>query len=249
MNPPRFLSWRLLSWLALYFVLWTALPGWLSGSYPLDVVEGIYWGREWQWGYYKHPPLSSWLLYGFYAAFGRIGPYLLSQLSIVLSLWLVYRLGRQMMSRQRALLGSLLLLAVFYYTWPSLEFNHNIAQLPVWAGIIYAFYLAIHSRRLRYWLLFGLLAGAGMLVKYTVAVLLLVAVLYSLLAPQRRLWRTPGPWLALLLALLVFLPNLLWLWQHEWLPFTYAQARAAEAESSSGRLSALGFLATQLLNH
>ena len=249
MNPPRLFSWRLLSWLALYFVLWTVLPLWLSGSYPLDVVEGIYWGHEWQWGYYKHPPLSSWLLYGFYAVFGHIGPYLLSQLAIVLSLWLVYRLGRQLMSRQRALLGSLLLLAVFYYTWPSLEFNHNIAQLPVWAGIIYAFYLAITTQRLRYWLLFGLLAGAGMLVKYTVAILLLVAVLYSLLTPQRRLWRTRGPWLALLLALLVFLPNVLWLWQHEWLPFTYAQARAAEAESSGGRLSALGFLATQLLNH
>lgn len=70
-----------------------------------------------------------------------------------------------------------------------------------------------------------------------------------MLTPQRRLWRTRGPWLALLLALLVFLPNVLWLWQHEWLPFTYAQARAAEAESSGGRLSALGFLATQLLNH
>lgn len=235
--------------LMLYFTAWTALPLWLSGSYPLDVVEGIYWGREWQWGYYKHPPLSSWLLYAFYRALGHIGPYLLSQLCIVLTLWLVYRLGRQVLSPSRALLGSLLLLGVFYYTWPSLEFNHNIAQLPVWAGIVYALYLATMRQRLLYWLLFGLLAGLGMLVKYSVAILLVVAVLYSLFTRCRRLWLGAGPWLALLLAALVFLPNVLWLMQHDWLPFAYAETRAAEAESRSGRAAALGFLATQLLNH
>lgn len=235
--------------LGFYFVLWTVLPFWLSGSYALDVVEGIYWGREWQWGYYKHPPLSSWVLYGFYRAFGHIGPYLLSQLCIALSLWLVYRLGRALLSVQRAFLGALLLMGVFYYTWPSLEFNHNIAQLPLWAGIIYVLYLVTTRARLRYWLLFGVLAGLGMLVKYSVAILLVAALLYSLATKQRRLWLGVGPWLALLVAVVIFAPNMVWLVHHDWLPFTYAQTRAAEAENSSGRGAALGFLLTQLINH
>ena len=176
--PSKPLSLRLPFWLVLYFILWTVLPFMLSSSYPLDVPEGIYWGREWQWGYYKHPPFSSWVLYSFYYTFGHIGPYILSQCTIALSLWLAYLFGRQLMSKSRAFIGALFLLAIFYYTWPSLEFNHNIAQMPVWLGLVYIFYLAIRENRWKYWLLYGLLAGIGMLVKYTVALLLLTMVLY-----------------------------------------------------------------------
>ena len=28
---------------------------------PFDHIEMVYWGHEWQWGYYKHPPLTAWL--------------------------------------------------------------------------------------------------------------------------------------------------------------------------------------------
>jgi 4-amino-4-deoxy-L-arabinose transferase-like glycosyltransferase len=247
--PSKPLSVRLPLWLVLYFILWTVLPFALSTSYPLDVPEGIYWGREWQWGYYKHPPLSSWILYSFYYIFGHIGPYILSQCTIALSLWLAYQLGRQLMSRSRAFLGALFLLAIFYYTWPSLEFNHNIAQMPVWLGLVYIFYLATRQNCWRYWLLFGLLAGAGMLVKYTVALLIITMILYSVCTPYRRLWLTAKPWLAILIALLVFAPNIYWLMQHNWLPLTYASARSAEDASRNGHLAALGYLGTQIINH
>lgn len=235
--------------LILYFIIWTILPFILSASYPLDVPEGIYWGREWQWGYYKHPPLSSWILFCFYTVFGHIGPYLLSQCTIALSLWLAYRLGLEIMSRQRAFLGALLLLTIFYFTWPSLEFNHNVAQIPIWLGLIYTFFLAIRYSQWHYWLIFGLLAGVGMMIKYSVAILLITIVLYSLITPYRRLWLTLKPWTAILLAFIVFSPNIIWLFQHNWLPFTYAESRSLQAESKHGRLAALGFLATQLINH
>lgn len=247
--PPR-TARRIIAALAVYFVLWALLPPVLTASYPLDVVEGIYWGREGEWGYYKHPPLSSWVLYAFARVFGVFGPFVLSQLAVALTLWLVYRLGRAVLGRERALLGTVLLLGVFYYTWPSLEFNHNIAQLPVWAAIIYSLYRALQHDRLRDWLLFGALAGAGMLVKYSVAILLATVVLYSLATHHRRLWLTPRPWLALALAAAVFASNVYWLWAHEWLPFAYAQQRAAEAGGDGGsRWAALGFLGTQLANH
>lgn len=247
--PSKPFSVRLPIWLILYFVLWIVLPFALSASYPLDVPEGIYWGREWQLGYYKHPPLSSWILYSFYHIFGHIGPYILSQCTIALSIWLAYLFGRRLMSPGRAFVGALFLLAIFYYTWPSLEFNHNIAQMPVWLGLVYLFYLASRENRWRYWLLFGLLAGAGMLVKYTVSILIITMVLYSICTPYRRLWLTAKPWLAVLIALLVFAPNLYWLMQHNWLPLIYASARSAEDASRNGHLAALGYLGTQIINH
>lgn len=238
-----------LAGLLAYFSLWAALPVALAASFPLDVVEGIYWGHEWQWGYYKHPPLSSWLLYVFFRCFGALGPYLLGQLCVALALWLTWRLGRRVLEPPQAALGSALLLAVFYYTLPSLEFNHNLAQLPVWAGFLWAFHVALTERNPAFWLLLGALAGLGLMVKYSVAVLLAAAGLFMLATPARRLLRTPGPWLALAAAALVFSPHALWLAQHDWLPFVYAHERALEAGHGGGRGSALNFLGAQAASH
>lgn len=237
-----------MAWAALVYVLaWSLLPPLLSSSFPLDVAESLSWGREWQWGYYKHPPLAPWVLHIFYVVFGEVGPYLLSQLCIALTLWLVWRTALRLMDAERALLAALLTMAVAYYTRPALEFNHNIAQMPLWAALGYSLLAALQDGRLRHWLLWGLCAGLGMLTKYSVAILLCVQGLY-LLAAQRQVLRQPGPWLAVLLGLTVFAPHLYWLQESDWLPMAYASSRA-ETEQAYPRLAALGFLATQLLNH
>ena len=126
------LPWRPL-WIfaAVYALAWTLLPAWLGNSFALDVVESLSWGKEWEWGYYKHPPLAPWVLNAFYLALGKFGPYLLSQLCIGLTLWAVWCTGRRLMDPLRALLGTVLTLGVAYYNFPAVEFNHNIAQMPV----------------------------------------------------------------------------------------------------------------------
>lgn len=232
----------------LYVLLWTVAPPMLSPSFPLDVVESLSWGREWQWGYYKHPPLAPELLHVFFLLFGRFGPFLLSQLCIAATLWLVWCTGRRLMSPDRALLGAVLTMGVVYYTFPALEFNHNIAQMPLWAALGYALLMALQQGRLYHWLLLGALAGVGLLTKYSVAILLIAQALYLLLGPDRRCLRQPGPWLALLVMALVFLPHGMWLYQSDWLPFSYASERAA-AVGVHTRLGAISFLGAQILSH
>ncbi len=233
---------------ALYLLAWTALPPLLQSSFALDVIESLSWGREWQWGTYKHPPLSPWVLHLSYRAFGDAGPYLLSQACIAATLWLVWLTGRRLMTPERAFLGTLLTMGVVFYTRPALEFNHNIAQMPLWAALAWAQLAALQDGRLRQWLALGLLAGLGLLTKYSIAILLACLGAYLLAGPARRWLAKPGPWLALALALAVLAPHLWWLWQSGWLPMSYASERSAAA-SAHPRLAALGFLATQALNH
>ncbi len=237
-------------WLAvaLYLLAWSLLPPLLQSSFALDVVESLSWGREWQWGTYKHPPLSPWLLHLFWRGFGPVGPYLLSQLCIGATLWLVWRTGLLLLTPERAGLGALLTMGVAFYTRPALEFNHNIVQMPLWAGLAWAMLAALQQGRLRHWLALGLLAGLGLLAKYSIAILLACLGLYLLLGPARRRLLQSGPWLALLLALLLLAPHLLWLWQSDWLPMVYASQRSANS-SAHPRLAALGFLFTQALSH
>lgn len=244
MSFEKKIFWILVS----YFIFWAIAPSLLSSSFPLDVPEGIYWGKEFQLGYYKHPPFSSWVLYSFYTIFGSFGPYLLSQICIALTALFVFLLGKNIVSEEKAVYSGIFVLAVFYYTWPSLEFNHNIAQMPIWAGLIYLFYLALNKNTWTTWLLFGVVTGVGMLTKYSVAILVFSIVLFSLLTPYRRLWLTAKPWISVALALIIFSPHVWWLYQHDWLPFTYIQSRSHEEGESANHLAAFKYLASQIVN-
>lgn len=234
--------------LGIYFLFWMVIPPLFSSSFPLDVPEGIYWGKELQWGYYKHPPFSSWILYGFYHVFGQLGPYILSQICISLTAVFVYFLGKNILSEEKAFYSAIFVLSIFYYTWPSVEFNHNVAQMPIWAGLIYVFYAAVKKNTWIMWLVFGALSGIGMLTKYSVAVLIFAIVLFSLCTSYRKLWLTSKPWVALGLALAIFSPHILWLYQNDWLPFTYLEERSHEDDGSSSHLAAFKYLLSQIIN-
>ena len=234
---------------AVYVLAWSLVPPLLAPSFPLDVVESLGWGREWQWGYYKHPPLPPIALHVAYVAFGRFGPFILSQICIIGTLWMVWLTARRLVTRERALLATVLTMGVVFYTRPALEFNHNVAQMPFWAGIAYAYLAAWQDGKRRQWVLLGMLAGLGLLSKYSIGVLLLCLGLFTLLTPARSLLRGPGPWVAIGVMLLVFAPHLVWLHQNDWLPFVYARGRASTATGTPSRLGALTFALTQLLNH
>lgn len=109
MSLEKKIFWILVS----YFIFWAIAPSLLSSSFPLDVPEGIYWGKEFQLGYYKHPPFSSWVLYSFYTIFGSFGPYLLSQICIALTALFVFLLGKNIVSEEKAVYSGIFVLAVF----------------------------------------------------------------------------------------------------------------------------------------
>ncbi|WP_191905885.1 glycosyltransferase family 39 protein [Nitrincola iocasae] len=240
-------------WLLLLInaLLWTLLP-WLSAySLPLDVVEGLFWGQEWQWGYYKHPPLPAWLVQLSWLALADLGPFALSQLTILMTLLFVWLLGLRLLDREKAALGTLLLLGVYYFTWPTPEFNHNIAQMPFWAAAIYFYHSAITDGRYRNWLLLGLCAGLGLLTKYAMVVLLAAMFLHLLTQREARKQLLGWPlWSGVGLMCAVFLPHLLWLIQHDFLPLTYAGQRSGGAAGLEAHLlGPLKFLLVQLVDH
>ena len=85
--------------LVLHVVIWTALPASLSHNLQLDLVEDLALGREWQLGYWKHPPLPWWLADAIYRLTGSIDSvYLLGPLAAVLCFYLVWLLARDVPS-------------------------------------------------------------------------------------------------------------------------------------------------------
>ncbi len=254
MQPTSWTPRRaVLALIAAQILLWTLVPFLTHHTMPLDVVrEGLAWGVEWQWGYHKHPPLATWLVDAAFRLLGDLGPYLLSQVAIAITYAFVFLLGRRLTGEAEAAVGTLLLVGVYYFSWPTPEFNHNVAQMPFWAAAAYLFHRAVREDRLIWWLTLGAVAGAGLLVKYSMAVLLAVMALYLLAGPgTRRLLLSPGPYAGLAVTALVVLPHLIWLVRNDFAPFRYLEGRAATGASPlvARVVEPLGFLLTQAADH
>src|SRR6478752_10202840 len=81
--------------LVLHAVVWTALPALLYANLPLDLIEALTYGREWQLGYDKLPPLPWWLVEIIHRLAGHdFAYYLLAQIAVVAALWLIWVTAR-----------------------------------------------------------------------------------------------------------------------------------------------------------
>jgi 4-amino-4-deoxy-L-arabinose transferase-like glycosyltransferase len=212
---------------------WTVMPALTTGTFALDTGEALFWGREWQLGYSKHPPLMAWLAESGVALFGRslVAVYLVAQLCMAAAFAAVWWLARRLVSSAGALLALAALMLVLPFTAGSPTFNANSALLPFWAWTIAFAWEALERDTAWSWLRLGLAAGLGLLAKYGILILCASLALYCLLTPSRRwvLWRR-GPWLALAAALLVVSPHLYWLAGAGELPLAYASSSKAVSE-------------------
>jgi 4-amino-4-deoxy-L-arabinose transferase-like glycosyltransferase len=217
--------------LTLHAIVWTALPAVIYRNLPLDVIEAMVYGREWQLGYDKLPPLPGWLAEIVWQAFRTdAGLYALCQVVIVATFVVIWMTARPLVGGTGALAACLIIDGLHYLNISSVKFNHNVIEMPFWALAGFAFWAALKRGQLHYWLLLGVALGLGWWAKYFVVIQIAPLALFLLIdreARQRLL--TPGPWLAAVVALIVAGPHLVWLIHNNFLPFHYAEARATPA--------------------
>ncbi len=217
------------AFLALHLLVWTALPALLYPNLPLDLIEALTYGREWQLGYDKLPPLPWWLVDLVYRTVGHdVAYYALAQVAVVLAFAAVWLTARELVGAVGALVAVLVLDGLHYFHFTAAKFNHDVIELPLWALAGCAFHAALRRGRMIHWLLLGCAIGLSLWAKYFVVVLAAPLALFLLFDRQARpALATPGPYIALALALLIMAPHLLWLVRNDFLPFAYASARAA----------------------
>ena len=215
--------------LALHAVVWTALPSLIYFNLPLDVIEAMTYGREWQLGYDKLPPLPWFLAEIAYRVTGTDDSlYALSQAAVIVAFIAVWMTARPLVGTLGALAAILIIDGLHYLNLSAVKFNHNIVEMPLWALAGFAFHAGLRGGKLRHWMLLGAALGLAWWAKYFVVILATPLALFLLLDPQaRRRLASPGPWIAAIVTLVVVAPNLYWLVQHGSQPLGYAQARAA----------------------
>ncbi|MDT3685801.1 MAG: glycosyltransferase family 39 protein [Pseudorhodoplanes sp.] len=219
--------------LAAHLVIWTLLPIPLSPNLQLDLAEALALGKEWQIGYWKHPPLPWWAADLIYQITGTIySVYLLGPLAVVICMLGVYFLARDIVGPVQALIPVLALEGIHYYNFSAVKFAHDQMQLPIWAWAGFFLYRALVRGQALYWIGAGAMVALAFWTKYSAFVFGLSLALFLLLDPSaRRAWRTPGPYLMALAFGVVIAPHVAWLLDHlTQSPLIYAELRARQAE-------------------
>lgn len=239
-----------LLFLALFqLIMWTALPMLAHTSPSLDIVEGFAWGNAWQAGYFKHPPLSPWLVATSTHLFGKnlFAVYVLSPLAIVTALTFIWMLSREFFDERSSAAGLYLVSSQFYFNLLTPEFNHNVMQIPLWAAAFALYWRAVTRGSLGYFIALGIVLGLCALAKYSALVLYAVLAGFTIVRPY--IWRklkVTHVLACVAAAIAVAAPNMIWQISNEFPSLKYAGDRMGEKLSWLRRLAQSGkFILTQ----
>ena len=239
--------------LLLFAVVWLSQLDFTSLSPPADNIEQLTWVRSIEWGYYKHPPLPTWLIWLPVHVLGltRWASYLTGALMTLGAMALLWRLMATLRGRRYASVALLGALCITYYNGRLNYYNHNIVLLLLSTLAAVMCWQAVATRRLRWWIGLGLAIGLGALAKYQIAVTVLSVLLFI---GHQRVWADPaqrrGVLCAALIALLPLLPHLQWLRENQFASIHYAvdSSLGASFDAATRSANSLRWLADQLFN-
>ena len=215
-------------------------------AYSLDALNDE--AYHWQFvlhpalSYFDHPPMTAWVAHAGIAACGGWVHPLSLRLGFVLlfagSCGVLFKWTARWFGEPAGFWAVVGLSLSHYYT----AFGGMLAvpDSPLLFFALFTFWqlggavgcdaAGRPPQRLGRWLLVGLGLGGAMMSKYHAVLIPVAVVVYALVTPgRRRLLRSPGPWLAVLVAMAVFSPVLIWNSAHEWASFKFQGGRATEA--------------------
>jgi hypothetical protein len=191
-------------------------------------------GREIQISYFDHPPIAWWLPWGAAHLAGSEAPIVVRLPFIVLfafSTWVMFRLTSYLFSERAGLWA-----AIAFNLSPVVGITSASMVLPdgplICALLLSAYCLARGvfdqtGSTTRWWVLCGICAGVALLTKYSAALSVAGAGLFLITTPAgRRSLAKPQPYIAAAVALLLFLPVILWNAEHDWASFLFQGGRA-----------------------
>ena len=202
----------------------------------IDETYMVAASRHLELSYYDHPPIAWWLTHAAMALSGSQAPVVVRLpfiLLFALSTWLMARITARLFDSERAGFWAAFILnlspvyAVTGGGWVLPDGPLDCALLGFLLFSLRATGLIPSRRPWADWLAAGACAGLAMLSKYNGLLVLAGLPVFLLTTADGRAWlRRPQPWVAGLLALLLFSPVIVWNIEHHWASFAFQGDRA-----------------------
>jgi hypothetical protein len=220
----------------------------LAATLGLGVDESyvVAVSRVFSLSYFDHPPLHFWLVRGAALLFGSEHPVVLRLPFILLfagTTWLMYSLTSRLFGERSGFFAALAmnLSAVFSLStggWILPDGPLMFFMLAATWVLVRILFTNFAQSSLSLWTLFGIFTGIGTLSQYHAVFLLAGLFVYLLTSNRRVLLASYGPYLSVVVALLVFSPVLIWNSQHEWISFLFHSGRAISKGFTPGAFAA-----------
>ena len=226
------------AWAFILVELGTIIHLVLGFTTELSVDEAHYalYADRLAWSYFDHPPLVGWIQWPLVAINAPDGILRLIPIMLwIISCAMVYQITEQMWSLchpqsepQSSSRAGLFAVAVIVFA----PLPHVLAVGLVPDSLLTPLALGILWMALRWiaqdgqyrfsqWILLGVLFGLAGLSKYTAVLYALAFSIACLTVPRWNVLREPGFYIAILIALLLISPVLLWNAAHDWISFRY----------------------------
>jgi len=218
-------------------------------GYLRDELYYLACSRHLAWGYVDQPPLIALIAWMVRSTIGdslfaiRLLPALAGACEVVLTALIARELGggkraQWLAALAAAVAGGILSIDSFL--------SMNAFEPLFWMGCAWVVIRIVNTGDQRLWIWFGILAGFGLENKHSMLIFGAAIVVGLMLTPQRKAFASPWIWIAGAIALLIFLPNLLWNIQHHF-PFIELQ-KNIRANGRDVPLSPLAFFGQEILD-
>src|SRR5512139_1260740 len=176
------------------------------------------------WGFVEYPPLTPFLarieltLFGLSLVSARTFSALAFSIVLILTGLMARELGggrsAQILAALAASIAPFALIQGALIQYVSFDF--------LWSVLIaYLVIRLLKSEDPRWWILIGIVIGLGMMTKYTMVIFVAGLVGGVLLTDARRYLKSPWLWGGVALSVLIFLPNLIWQAQHNFISLDF----------------------------
>ena len=214
-----------------------------------DEAQYWAWSQAPAFGYFSKPPIIAWLI-AFTTRLAGDGEFAVRMAAPLLhgaTALIVYALTRKLYGERTGFWS-----AIVFATLPAVSFSSALITTDVpllffWAGALYVLVEALDRPSLSRAVLLGALIGLGLLAKYAMAYFFLCAGLAAFLVPGLR--KLVLGWFGLvtvLVAALVFAPNIVWNMHHGFATVAHTAANANLSQELIHPSSLGEFLLTQL---
>lgn len=232
-----------------------ATTGLFGYSYFVDELYYLACARHLAWGFVDMPPLFPAVTALIGATLGeslfavRLLPAVAGAALVLMTGMIARDLGGKRFAQGLAALA--VLTAPIWLALHSIDTMNELDQLA-WTGCAWIVVRIVGTAREgreeprpRLWLLFGAVAGLGMLNKHSMAFFGVAVVAALLFTPERRALRSRWLWLGGAAAVALFLPNLVWMVQHHFPHFEMLANIRRNGRDT--QLNPLQFMAQQAL--
>ncbi len=178
------------------------------------------------WGYVPYPPLTPFLEHILLSIFGlsmvglRLFAVLAQATAIVVGGLMARDLGGGRLAQATAALAiAFAPISLFEGT----EFQYTSFDYLWWILVAWFTIRLLKSENPRWWLAIAVIVGLGLETKYAITFLIAGILVGVVLSQARRYLRSGWFWAGIVVALLIFLPNFIWLVRHDFISYQFLQ--------------------------